>query len=276
MTGIDAQTEAEAVAQIAWAGTDPNELDVDKVYSLVVPRGADAKTLDLEKFQNNPRRKTGSVKFYDAESFSAYVNLHKGDATQLYRNDIAVDMPTITAFLNDHSSDSAGWQDHTATLLMERTKAWKAWRAINRKLLDQSDFAEHIEEHIEDIAEPSGALMLEIAQSFQAKTNVEFRSGTRLQDGQQQLTYNQETTASAGSQGEMVIPTHITLGIAPFEGSDAFRLEARLRYRISDGSLKLGIILNKADEMVRAAFQDVTAKVEEGTDLTTLFGRLEK
>jgi uncharacterized protein YfdQ (DUF2303 family) len=272
----DTQTEASTIAELAQRAAQPNELDPDTLYGVIVPLGHDFKTVDLETHLPVPRRKKGTAIFYDADSFAAYVNRHKGAETQIYKSDIGASVPTITAYINDHATEQAGWRDHVAVLELQRTDNWKAWLDSDGKLLPQVEFAELIEAQVDDVREPTGAEMLELAQTFQAKTKVDFQSGTRLADGQQQLLYSENIDASGGKKGELKIPTEFKLGIAPFEGGDAFGVTARLRFRIREGILKLGFVLNKPKDVERSAFADVAASVTEQTEITLLYGSVRR
>lgn len=265
--------EAATIADLAIASAEPTVIQPapDEVFMVTTPAGHQTQVIDLEYKLHAPVRKMGRQALHDATSLSAYVNRHKTSHTQLYKNDIDC-TPTITVVINDHDTDATGWGDHIAVLAVVRTKAWSAWLEKDGKYLTQTEFAEFIENQVDDIREPSGAEMLELAQTFQAKTKVDFQSGTRLQDGQQQLTYNEDIQASGGSKGEMTIPTAIGLGIKPFEGSEAFAVSARFRFRIRDGRLTLAYILNKPEDIERAAFNDVVAEVEQATELTALYG----
>jgi hypothetical protein len=73
--------------------------------------------------------------------------------------------------------------------------------------------------------------MLERAQTFQAKTKVDFQSSIRLADAQQQLTYTEEAKASGGTRGELTIPTEPHSGIRPLKAVTHLPLR-RVRYRI--------------------------------------------
>jgi uncharacterized protein YfdQ (DUF2303 family) len=104
--------------------------------------------------------------------------------------------------------------------------------------------------------------MLEIAQTFHAKTNVSFRSGVRLSSGTTQFLYDEEQTAKAGGKGQLEVPTEFELGIAPFEGEAAYRIKARLRWRVRDGGLVIGYKLERPHEVVRDALQAIADRLD--------------
>ena len=114
--------------------------------------------------------------------------------------------------------------------------------------------------------------MLEIAQSIQGVAKAEFQSGTRLSSGERKLAYVETVTAKAGQKGELVIPETFIVGLVPFDGSEGFRLTARLRYRINGGPLQLGYKLERPADTLQAAFADVVKAIGEQIDTPVMNG----
>jgi uncharacterized protein YfdQ (DUF2303 family) len=225
--------------------------------------------LDLEEHLPAPRRKRGEAIFFDAPSIATYVNRHKDESTALYMND---DPYRVVAVLNGHATNEPGWGDHRAVLKLRRTDAWSRWLAKDDQLMDQEAFAEHIERNVVDIHEPAGAELLELAQTFQATTKAEFRSAKQLANGERQFQFSEEVTATGGRNGEITIPKEFVLGISPFEGSDAYKVRARLRYRLREGRLTIGFVLDNPKDVEREAFREIAQAVADGTGLNALFG----
>jgi uncharacterized protein YfdQ (DUF2303 family) len=130
---------------------------------------------------------------------------------------------------------------------------------------DQTDFAEFIQDHITNFVEPNGATMLELAESFQTKTSVDFDSSHRVKSGETQLSYIENTQASAGRKGELTIPDTFRLGVQVHERGPAFAINARFRYRIVNKSLRLGYRLERPGDVVNAAFDELAGKVTAET-----------
>jgi uncharacterized protein YfdQ (DUF2303 family) len=265
---LDGPTEAQAIAELAIASATPYAL-ADGVFSIVTPLGSRGRILDLERYEPLPRRPRGVATLYTGGSLVQYVQSREAHTASLYAD---VQTRRIEAVLNDHAPEGPGWADHRAVVALRHTPAWAAWTAFDGQIRDQVAFAEHIEDNLPDIAEPAGADMLEMAQTFEANTLVAFRSAHRLDNGQVQLRYEERTDATAGSKGQIPIPQTFLLGIAPFEGSDPYRVTARLRYRIRDGRLAIGYILDRPDDVLRAAFDEILSEVEEGTGLVAFRG----
>jgi uncharacterized protein YfdQ (DUF2303 family) len=260
------RTANDAVIEVAQKAAQPEVLIPGGLVAFATASHIE----DLERYDSQPRRKRGRVTVTDTASLIAYVNKHEAsDATELYA---AWDPGRIEAVLNGHNPTEPGWGDHRVTLALQPTPGWQRWLASDGQLLTQTAFAEHIEDSLPEIVEPAAATMLEIAQTFQATTSVAFRSGQRLQTGETQLRYEEQTDAKAGAQGDITIPETFTIALAPWEGCDPYRVTVRLRYRIGNGDLKLAYRLDRPEDVRRAAFADITAAVAEATGYTSLAG----
>lgn len=263
-------TEAEQIAQLAIESVEPRELDPNELYHVVVPAGASTHVLDLEAHLDNPNRKKGTTELHTQESFAHFVNEHKSDATHLYADR---DGFRFVALFNDATTSGTGWGDHRAGLSLKKTPEWEHWTAKDGQMLGQVAFAEHVEDGLNEIVEPDAAYVLELAQTFHAHTGVEFKQAHTLESGERQFQYVEHTTAGAGRQEQLTIPKEIVLGIAPFEGTQPYKLVARLRYRLSDGKLSLGYKLDRPLDVLRAAFGDAVTWIQDDTDLYPLLGK---
>lgn len=264
----------QAVIDTAIASCVPQPLDdAAPLYSVVVPEGGEHVVVDvgnlLAAYQDTPRRKKGSVALTIPASLTQYVNRHKVPGTEMFAD---WRQRKVVAVLNDHDTDGPGWGDHRAVLTLVPTPEWMRWTAHDNKYLSQVEFAEHIIDTTADVVDPSAADLLEMAETFEATKQVNFRSGSRLKDGQRQLNYVETIEAQAGRHGDVTIPDAILLNLSPFDGADLVALSARIRYRIDSGSLRIGYVLDRPDLVLREAFAQVTSGVEEQTGITALWG----
>lgn len=279
LTSPGSENQAAINAGIAIAA--PAKLDTNgRFFGVTTPSGGDFRIVDLEDHREHhrdrPRRKTGTVVVHDATSFVAYLHKHGLTETEVYAD---LNTQRLTAVINGHLGttgdgieDYAGWGDHRVTLRLDVTAGWAAWTHLDRKWLRQLDFAEHVEDRLPDFVAPTGADMLELAQSFSANRSVQFESSRRTKSGETTLIYKEEETAAAGRKGNMAIPDTFELGLVPFEGSEAYKVTARLRYRINDGTLTIGYILDRPEDVVRAAFLDIVEAVEDRSSRSVLRG----
>lgn len=268
-TGHVYDGDMAAVINAAQMAVEPFEIDPEELQGVIVPSGGQLVIVDHEKALDRPRRKRGTASLDDPASFVAYVNKH-GEADRGTSVYASLDGGSITALLNG-AGEQAGWGDHRAVLQLKPTDDWKAWEDHDGVLMAQHDFAEFVEAHIASIREPSGADMLEIALTFEATMGASFREAVRLQNGQRQLRYEETVDARAGQNGTLEVPEWLNLALEPFEGSGAFEVKARLRYRVSGGTLKIGYTLNRADLVLRAAFDNVVGEIESGCEAADVY-----
>lgn len=264
--------DAEVIVDTATRATEPHPVNPDELYAIVTPEGGTLQVLELERHLPTPNRKRGTTIHHTGPSLASYVAAHAVAGTALYAD---VEAHTVVAVINGHEAAPgvAGWGDHRAVLTLRTTPAWDRWRGRDGKIGSQTDFAEHLEDGAGEIVDPPAAEMLELASTFQAAVKVNFRQATVLPSGQRQLTFEETIEANAGARGQIIIPPRFTLGIAPFEGTDPYRLEARLRFRLREGALTIGYILDRPDDVLRAAFGDVLASIENITLHTAYHGR---
>ncbi|MDP9101630.1 MAG: YfdQ family protein [Actinomycetota bacterium] len=273
-TTITNGSEMETVVRTALAAAAPVVLAEDTDYAFRDFDGQ-VKGLSGRAPRATPLRKTGTVTLFDGESFAAYVTKHAEAGCEIYADALNA---TVVALLNGHEPNQAGtvepagWGDHRAVLKLRLTTAWQRWVALDRKLLTQVEFAEHLEDRLIDITNPPGADLLELAQSFHANTTATFSTGRRLDSGETQLTYVEQTAATAGRKQDMTIPSGFDLALMPFDGANVFKVTCRLRYRIGGGELRIGYLMDRPDDILRAAYDSVLAQIEDLTKRSALHG----
>lgn len=268
MTGALAGTagDAQAIIDNALASAEPTKIPdpSDGMLAYVVPYGASLEVLDLEHHLNAPRRAKGTVTVATVASLTSYIQKHEPVASDAVSIWVHPTSGAIVAILNDHGDDQVpGWGDHRAKLTLIVPDEWKRWVALDGDLVDQEEFAEHIQDGLAEIAHPAGADLLELAQTMRGTVNAEWRSGVSIHDGAVQMQYVEEAQASAGRSGDMTIPTEFDLVIAPFVGEPPTRLTARLRWRVKGGDLKLGYRLDNPSKVVRDALESIANRLSD-------------
>lgn len=264
---IDPSTEAATIAALGSCASVAQVLDPGELYR--VPSGA---LLDLEKFRDTPDRFRGTTALHDPESFIKAVTEFETTRSHVYASLKSVKFVAVFNDASGKGETGAGWGDHTAELTLQHTPEWKHWTTHDGALLSQVQFAEHIEDGLLEIVEPEAAEMLELAQTFHAKTGVDFKSSNILDSGERQFLYEETTTATAGRKGDITVPKEFVLALRPFEGSDVYKVQARLRHRLSADGLKLGYRLTRPHDVIRSAFEDIAKKIGEGVESDVLLG----
>lgn len=261
----DTGRSVQAIIDVATQAAGPHELEAETIYGWISPDG-NIKTLDLtgDAYLDLPKRKRGTVYVDDLDSFIHYWNKHSDPFSEIYVN---VDKHYITAVLDAHTSadweDGARWQDHRLVLKMATSRRWDDWVRADRQTMSQLDWAEFIEDHLDDIREPTAATMLEIAQTFQTSSTVKFGSTQVLANGDRRLHWEETTNATAGEAGKLTVPSSFLVGVAPFDWSEAYEVTARFRYRVSQGKLSVCYLLDDPAAVIRDAVLDIVTLLEE-------------
>ncbi len=267
--------DASAIQQIgALSLAASSAQEVGDTVHLVIPehhRHIDL-TPAIEKSEQRPRRKTGTVRLAELPSFNVFV-ADQGipEDTYIYADP---DERTLTAVLNDHwkNGGDAGWRDLRAVYRAELSREFAIWMTHDRKPMDQEPFAIFLEDNIADITSPSGETLLTVATTLQTKSEVTFNTSKRLDNGQVQLQFTENIEARAGSAGALEIPRVFSIGVRLFKGGEGYRVNARLKYRIGAGKVKFWYELERPEDAIELAFQDYINLAREN-GFTVLIGK---
>jgi uncharacterized protein YfdQ (DUF2303 family) len=274
------------VARLAERSQAPTVRDIGGASNLIYP---DKTIKSLEYLGDSPRRKRAIVLLQETASFIDYVNRHKlarqthifGAATEngggftavldYHKDEPPIDIPGAEKML------LPSWGEHEATLKLETTVEWNRWIAKNGKLQTQEEFAEFIEDNLNDIVRPDGASVLEIAQGLQGRKHVTFKSGKNLRDGAINFEYVEQVEVQGTTSrrdDNFKVPDKFTLGIVPFVGAEGIEIDARLRFRIgSDGKLSFAYVLNRPFKVIQDAFLLARGAIEQATGIRVMLGR---
>jgi uncharacterized protein YfdQ (DUF2303 family) len=277
------RTENDSIIEVAQeaarAKAGAIEVLPGQMYAFPTADGYELLDLDRDEYTNRlpaPLRKTGTVVVEDVASFADYYRKHGDGSSEVYVN---IDQRRITAVLDAHQLEGPRWGQHRLVLALKATEAWNAWIGNDRKEQSQQQFAEFIEDRLSDIREPVAADMLEIATTFQAKSKVNFTSALALSNGERKLVFEETTDASAGSKGNLEVPTRFKIAVKALElpvadGEDPvyYGINARFRYRIQSGQLKVLYLLEEPAAIMRDAVLAVVGQVETELGVKVLRG----
>jgi uncharacterized protein YfdQ (DUF2303 family) len=266
--------DASAIEQIGALSLAAASIqEIEGTAHLVLPEGH--KHIDLtgiiEKVADTPRRKTGTVQLSDLASFNVFVaDQGTPESTYVYANP---DTRTLTAVLNDHEGNGGGpgWRDLRAVYTAELSREFDTWMKGNKAPMDQESFAIFLEDNIADVCEPSGETLLAIALTLQAKTEVNFSSARRLDNGQVQFAYTENIEARAGA-GLVEIPREFTIGVRLFKNGEGYKVRARFKYRLMAGKVKFWYELDRPENAIEDAFKAYVDQAREN-GVTVLIGK---
>lgn len=254
------------IAALALSGAEVKMVDHTPI--VIVPDDHSVEV--LERCLDVPTRKRGTVTLRDAASFISMVNAEKSGSTRIYGN---YEKPGFVAVFNDHGF-GPGWQDHRAVFSCPLSVEWKAWTGQDGQRMTQEQFAQFIENNLPDIAQPPAADMLEVSRTLEAKKKVNFASGIRLANGQNQLTYEEEISGTA-AKGQLQVPEEFIIGIPVLEGGIKYAVTSRLRYRILDGGkMQMWYELVRPHKIIEDAVKEVWSQIAQETGVPMFNGGL--
>lgn len=265
-----AQTEVGAAfAAVTAHGRKVERFIIDGRELASVPNKDGSYTLlSLEEHQRRPARLEQAITCRTAAAFVEYVSLFgRLHDTMIFADR---DEKSFTAFLDYHEATATGAHvparlAHTAVLPLKHPIAWLAWTGKNKQKFTQEEFAQFIEDHLPEIAQPAGATLLELVRNFEAKKDVNYQSSIRANDGNIQFTYN-EIVQGNSRAGQMMMPADLLLALSPFEGSSQFPVTARMRWRLeTGGKLSLWYDLLRVEDVLDIAFEQTRDNIKNGT-----------
>lgn len=215
--------------------------------------------IEMEHLLASPTALTENVKVVSVDSFVEYWRRYADNDSVIFVDDKA---HTVNAVL-DYHTDMAEWCRHKLTLSLLPTPEWAKWRQCSGKRLGQVEFAEFIQDNMTDVVNPDGATLLEIVTNLSNHRTAKFASNIRLDNGQVQLTYEEDLRGAAVA-GSMSIPQEFELGIRPFARCATYSVGARLRYRITDErNLTIWYEIKRPDRIEVDAFEGVLGELTD-------------
>lgn len=241
------------------------------VAAATAEHGVETKVLDFRDSlpDTRPTRTKGVRVVSDLPSFITEAKRKAlTDESTLWASQTA---NSITAVYNDHTDGAAGYRDDQLVLKLKADEEWVMWHKVSGNFYKQEEFGDIIEELLHTVVRPDQADLMEVIESVRVSTGSVFESGIRRMDGQQTLSYKEESTTSAGRSQQLEVPQTIVVGIKPFEGYDVrYECEAWFRLRVVQGTLMLSIKLKPTRNILLGAWRDLRLDVEEALEKPVL------
>ncbi len=245
---------------------------------VIIPEGY--KREDLESLLPSPARKRDNVITTDSDSFIYYTKKHGSldDCTVYAEINSETNRFNLVAVINDHGADVAQWRDHRCTFNPKLSVEWARWIGKNKQTMSQSDFATWLEDNLPDIANvpgmPTGAEILSMSLGFEANSDKRLRSKINLQNGSVRFEFVEDETKE--TRVSMEVFERFTIGVPVFDGSsNAYPLEARLKYREKDGKVTFWFELIRQDRVFKTAVMDELNRIKEATGFPVVSGKPE-
>lgn len=253
--------DADTVKQIVAAVQPPSVFELSPEHKFAfLPEGASI--YDLKALMPPPNRIKQTVKLLTVIAFLDYVNRFKSTETTIFANEANGRYEAVLDYHDDETGDR-GTSEHVSLYDCPQSDQWKAWTGKSGGWFGQVEFAEFLETNLREITSPTGATFLQVALDLQIHKGAEFESEVRLDNGQTKFRYS-ETIRGSTKAGDIEIPSAFTLTLPVFVDGSLHKLEARFRYRMEEGKLKLGYQLIRSNEVWNAAVKAVTAEMVQG------------
>lgn len=289
------RTETDALAEQLRVAYEPRTIPVvrgshDSASALLVPQGMTVQSLKpiLDAYRAVPETVRGTVTLADLASLVHYVKEHLTPATRVYVSPNG----QVVAVLDDDTVTSPAWREHRATLALERSPAWCAWRRAHGHAQSQADFAALIEDQALDVLDPTLkvaddvralAIRLGIAlatpdeviaasRGLKLRAEVAVSEAISLASGETELVYTEQHKSSDGAP--LRVPTAFAIGVPVYEGGPGEVMLARLRYRRVPGQPRVSwtVTVHDIERIEREALRELAVKIAEDTGASALIG----
>jgi uncharacterized protein YfdQ (DUF2303 family) len=231
----------------------------------------------LEDLLPAPTRKRESISVSETQSFIDYLKKHgQPDESVIYADiDAENSRCKLIAVIDDSTPHTANWRDHRCTFAPALSVEWKRWSSRNGVIMNQTDFATWLEDNQADVrsvdGSPSGAQILAMAQAFEVNADKRVKSHINLQSGGVRFEFVEDETKDTRTSMEMF--RRFTLALPVFEGSsDAYPIEARLKYRDKDGKVSFWYELIRPDRAFKTAVQSALEQIKASAPLLIIQG----
>lgn len=223
-----------------------------------------------------PRRRAGVVQLTEVASLIEHVKRYGDESTVIYANTKALAFAVV---YDENPAGPAGgkigsgtaWREFRATYACPRSPEWIAWTGSSDAAMRQEQFADFLEQRLEDMAAAEGfpkpIELLTIARQLHIKTKGEFRREVNPTNGDNILVCKTETET-----GSTQIPRAFALAIPVFEGGARYHVEARIRFALVGGVPQFSYTLHRRAEIERDAFDEVRSRIASETGRLVLAG----
>lgn len=242
----------------------------------------------LDKHRAFPKRSKGTSTHETAGSLIAHAKRSKREETVAFCT-IAGTQPSIVVVYDYHpaSADRGGWNEHKASYQFPLSDEWRRWSGATNRPLSVSDFAQLLEDGINDVrtaAEGDPRLpgvtyanpteLLALAQGLTVRVDQRVVDQRKRDDGTFQLSFAEQHTNEKGEP--LRIPNGFLLGIPVFVDGPLYAIPVRLRYRIAEGKVLWTLALHNADTAKREAVTEAAEHFASETSIPVFFGTAEK
>jgi uncharacterized protein YfdQ (DUF2303 family) len=219
-------TEAAVIADITEEAVAPKLIHENDIPILVTT--SRQKHTSLEHLNDHPLRCRASVYLTTLADHVAYIKAQRDheDNTVLFAERERLRFHTL---INYHAAQ-ASWLDHSLTTTLTLSKQLQTWITKAGVWMPQEQFAEFLDENLNDITNPTPAAVLDFVECLQCTRKEAFRSAFNQTTGEVQFVW--EKTNATDEKTSIV--REFSLGIPVWHRGECVKIAARLHHRIKE------------------------------------------
>ena len=239
---------------------------------------------EADKWRVAPRFREGSAYVETLESFIALVNRHKDESSAIFAN-LKAERPWLRAVIDYHTLERTPRDGaHLIHYDFPLSPEFLAWRAISGRKLDQTQFAEWIEDHIHELASPTvdedreffdtlglkfglPHELVKVARGISIHAAVKVSNIQTLATGEAQMAFEETHDVKDSDRKPIKVPGLVLVSVPLFYGGDLVRLPFRLRYERVGGAVVWKFLAFRLDRILLGALEGEYERAIEGTGL---------
>ncbi len=261
----------------------------------------------FDGFRSAPKRLAGTARLSSLDSFIGWTKRFADADSALFAIDDRA-RPSITAVIDYNLSregesetklehdEAARFGGHRGHYVFPLSDEWRAWTEQDGKVMSMVEFAAFLEDRIIDVVDPeisaeispdlqryitavtggSGRIatptaLVGLSQGLKINEIANVAQHANLTSGEAQIIF-QTRHENPETGGPVSVPSMFLITIPIFNNGPAYRLAARLRYRIKEGRPVFYYQLWRADRAFDDAFTEAVNRASSETKLPLFLG----
>lgn len=223
-----------------------------------------------------PRRRRGVATVQALDSLIAHVQRFKSPDSAIFADAAGRKIVAVLDYHPAGASAGPAWGDHRTLYACPLSPEWQRWGGGTARTMSQDQLVAFLDASDRDLhpgaedadgkAYPTPSELMTMAatlEAFSTKKSTRTRSetGAKL-----------EFTSDEGVKSPVAIPRAFAIRIPVFSDSAPEAVEVRLRVEVKDGAPVFTLAIHDPEKVLRAAFEKLVKRVEDGTGCPVFIG----
>ena len=257
---------------------------------IALPKGYDLHSLKRyqDEYRIRPELIDGTAELLTLASFIDHVKRFQGPDTAVFAS-----TTKLQAVYDYHNRGPADAQPnnctHRAVYTFPLSSEWKAWTSMHGNNMQQSVFAQFLEDRIADVTAPTDkdaehfgelgftlatpAQLLSLSRGLHVRVESEAVSKPNLSTGELEVLFKEQHTDTTGQP--LKVPGGFMILVPPFLDGALYRIPVRLRYRVASGKVVWSVLIYRTNAVLRDAVKDACEQVVRTTSVALFHGKPE-